>query len=86
MAGAAWLAICFLGGGAVPWGVANDGVRHLLSVVVLVTKVMAVSMALAWSRATWPEVSSRSARLWLVCGATVATCSIAATLIVRRIV
>ncbi len=83
VAGAAWLVVCFLGGGAVPWRVDNDGVRHLLSVVLLLSKLLAVCVALAWSRVTWPEVSPEVARLALAIGAGAAICSIGGTLLVR---
>ncbi len=83
--GAAWLVGAFLGGGTVPWGIANDGVRHAVAVVVFSAKWTVVALGFAWARATWPDVSVRAVRWLLAVGAVVGVVGIAATVGIRHL-
>lgn len=81
---AAWLVAAFAGGGAVPWTIDNPGTRHVVSVVVFATKVILVTVVLAWARATWSKVNVRTVRALLVIGAVVGVTSIGLTLLTRH--
>lgn len=86
VAGAAWLVACFAGGGAVPWDVSNDGVRHVLSATLFLAKLALVGLVMVWARATWPEVTASFVRRALLVGAAVAVGSIGVTSALQRVV
>lgn len=52
---AAWLAVVVFGGPAVPFSIANDGLRHVVGIVLVLTKTMCIAGVLVWSSATWPQ-------------------------------
>lgn len=83
VAAAAWLVCAFAGGGAVPWGIDDDGTRQVVSVAVFATKVTLVTLLLAWARATWPTVRVRTVRSFVLVGGVVGVGSIVLTLVIR---
>lgn len=85
VAGAAWLTVVFLGGGGVPWQVANDGVRHVVSAVVLITKTSVILLVLIWWTVRQSEPTGGAVRRLIVGGAVVAVGSIGVTLALRSL-
>jgi NADH-quinone oxidoreductase subunit H len=53
---AALAATLFLGGYAIPWIDATDGIMRFLGPIVLLTKVMAVAFLMFWVRFTYPRL------------------------------
>lgn len=86
VAAAAWLVCAFAGGGAVPWGIDNDGTRQVVSITLFALKTVTVTVLLAWARATWPHVRVRTVRALVVVGGIVGVVSIGLTLVVRSVV
>jgi NADH:ubiquinone oxidoreductase subunit H len=81
----AWLVTCFGGGGSVPWTVSVDGVRHVVSVGALLVKVGLGCVVLVWARESWPAVSPRQVRAFLLAGSVVSVVSIGATVPLRHL-
>lgn len=86
VAGASWVAVCFGGGGDVPWMIPNDGVRHVVSALLLVGKTTLIAVAISWFVALRPTISRLWVRRILVAGAIAMVGSIAVTATVRTIV
>jgi NADH:ubiquinone oxidoreductase subunit H len=85
VAGVAWLVTCFAGGGSVPWTVSVDGVRHVVSALALISKVLFGCAVLVWARVTWPAVNPRQVRAYLLAGSVAGVVSIGATVPLRHL-
>jgi NADH:ubiquinone oxidoreductase subunit H len=55
LVGSAWVAVVFLGGGALPWNTDPSGAATVLGVVACATTVAVVALALSWSTSRWPH-------------------------------
>jgi hypothetical protein len=62
-----------------------DGVRHVVSVGALLVKVGLGCVVLVWARESWPAVSPRQVRAFLLAGSVVSVVSIGATVPLRHL-
>lgn len=82
---AAWIAVAFLGGGAVPWEISNDGVRHVVSATLTVSKVAVVAAVLTWGLSRRPVIAVPHVRRMLLVGVPTLVVSIGATMAARAV-
>lgn len=82
---AAWIAAAFLGGGAVPWGITNDGVRHVVSATLMMSKVVVVAAALTWGLSRRPVISVLHMRRILLIAVPTLVVSIGVTIAARAL-
>ena len=82
---AAWIVVAFLGGGAVPWGISNDGVRHVVSAMLMVSKVAVVAAVLTWGLSRRPVVTVSHVRNMLLVAVPTLVVSIGVTVVARAV-